>query len=293
MMQSSKAKAYLLATRPWSLTASATPVIVTLAWLHARGYDISWPLGLCALVDILLVHAAGNVWSDYFDFRRHVDAADTYGVKILTSGQFTPQQIMRLSALLLAAAVVVGIALVLLTGPVLLCIGLAGIALSLLYPPLKYHALGDVVIALCYWLLPTIGTSFVATASIHWEALLPVAATGLITVAILHANNTRDIETDARAGITTFAMRTGRGIAVGIYLFEIFFPYLWLLLLILTGALSPFTLLTLLSLPLAFVNAHQARSVRTGGVPAIANLDEHTARQQLVFSLLLALALFL
>ena len=203
-------KDWILATRPWSFPASSMPVLVTLFWLFAKDIDMNWWLGIAALLNIILVHAAGNVWSDYFDYRRGVDRDDTYGVKLLTSGQFSPKQFMRLSLTLQVAAVAMGIVLVCLTGLPLLWIGLCGIALSLLYPPLKYMALGDVVIALCYSVLPMMGTSFIASGTIHWPVLWLAVPVGLITIAILHVNNTRDIETDQRAGIRTFSMLTGR-----------------------------------------------------------------------------------
>ncbi|MBQ1648883.1 MAG: prenyltransferase, partial [Bacteroidales bacterium] len=129
-------KDWIIATRPWSFPASAMPVIVTIFWLWAKGYDLNWGLGVMALVNIILIHAAGNVWSDYFDFKKGVDAIDTYGVKILTTGQFTPSEVMRLSVGIQIAAILMGVVMVLLTGLPLLWIGLIGVALSLLYPTL-------------------------------------------------------------------------------------------------------------------------------------------------------------
>jgi len=60
-------KSWILATRPWSFPASAMPVIVTIVWLWSAGYDVHWWLGLLAVVTIVFVHAAGNVWSDIAD----------------------------------------------------------------------------------------------------------------------------------------------------------------------------------------------------------------------------------
>ena len=149
-------KDWILATRPWSFPASAMPVLVTMAWLFANDITGCWWLGFLAVVNIVIVHAAGNTWSDYFDYKHSVDRDDTYGAKNLTSGLFTPRQIWKLSVGLLIVAVVMGCVIVCLTGWPLLAIGVAGILLSLLYPPLKYHALGDVVILFCYALLPMV-----------------------------------------------------------------------------------------------------------------------------------------
>ena len=148
-----------------------------------------------------------------------------------------------------------GLLMVYLTGITLLWFGLAGIALSLLYPPLKYAALGDLVIMACYSVLPMLGTTFICSGEIVLAVLLLAIPVGSITVAILHVNNTRDIETDKRAGIRTFPILAGRSESIKIYIFEIIMPYCWLLIMVLLGCESPWTLLAIISLPLAIKNS--------------------------------------
>lgn len=291
MMNSHTIKEWILATRPWSFPASTMPVFVAMMFLWSKGLEVSWWLGIMALVNIVLVHAAGNVWSDYHDYRKGVDAPDTYGVRILTDKQFTPEEVLGLSISLQVAAVVLGLVMVYLTGITLLWFGLAGIALSLLYPPLKYIALGDLVIMACYALLPMLGTTFICTGNIVTEVLWLAVPVGSITVAILHANNARDIETDRRAGIRTFALLTGRPFAINVYLFEMILPYLWLLTTAILGCVSPWALVTFITLPIAISNSKQMLSCKTKGIKAIATLDEATAKLQLAFSMTLTLGL--
>ena len=69
-------KEWVLATRPWSFPASTMPVLVTMMFLWSKDIQVNWWLGIMALVNIVLVHAAGNVWSDYHDYRKGVDADD-------------------------------------------------------------------------------------------------------------------------------------------------------------------------------------------------------------------------
>ncbi len=267
------------------------PVFVAMMFLWSKGLEVSWWLGIMALVNIVLVHAAGNVWSDYHDYRKGVDAPDTYGVRILTDKKFTPEEVLGLSISLQVAAVVLGLVMVYLTGITLLWFGLAGIALSLLYPPLKYIALGDLVIMACYALLPMLGTTFICTGNIVTEVLWLAVPVGSITVAILHANNARDIETDRRAGIKTFALLTGRPFAINVYLFEMILPYLWLLTTAILGCVSPWALVIFITLPIAISNSKQMLSCKTKGIEAIATLDEATAKLQLAFSMTLTLGL--
>ncbi|MBQ9285228.1 MAG: prenyltransferase [Bacteroidaceae bacterium] len=286
-------KDWVLATRPWSFPASAMPVIVTIAWTWAQGINVNWWFALWALVNIIIVHAAGNVWSDIADYRSGVDADDTFGVRALVDGQFSVEEFRRLSLILNCIAIVGGLALVCLTGWPLLLIGVIGIALSLCYPRLKYMALGDVVIALCYALLPMTGTSFVVSGSIHWHVLWLAVPVGLITVAILHANNVRDIETDQRAGIQTFPLLTGRSFGAKLYAFEVLFPFLWLFGLM-AFRIEPWWLLSaFVALPVAFKNARTMLDYEQGGKESYANLDERTAQLQLMFSLLIVVGLAL
>ena len=263
------------------------PVLVTIAWLWSQGFDVHWGFALWALINIIFVHAAGNVWSDIADYQSGVDASDTYGVRQLVDGQFTTDEFRRLSLSLNAIAIVGGLLLVCLTGLTLLYIGLAGILLSLLYPRLKYAALGDVVIILCYSFLPMTGTSFVVSGAIHWEVLWLAVPVGLITVGILHANNVRDIETDQRAGIHTFPLLTGRRFGAWLYAFEVLLPFLWLVALM-VFRLEPWWLGTaFLAMPVAVKNARTMLAYEQGGKESYARLDERTAQLQLMFSLLL------
>jgi 1,4-dihydroxy-2-naphthoate octaprenyltransferase len=57
--------------------------------------------------------------------------------------------------------------------------------------------------------------------------------------------------------------------------------------------LPPYTLLTLLSLPLSFSLLHRAKLGAAGQMRAIAMIDLQTARLHLVFGLLLIAGLFL
>ena len=284
-------KEWLIAVRPWSFPASSMPIIVTLAYLFWAGAEINWLLGLWALVGMVLFHCTGNVWSDYFDFKKKVDAEDTFGAKTMTTGMFKPEEIRNLAIGFLVVSVACGLGLLAVTGLPLLWIGLAGVACTLLYPVLKYNALGDFDIVMAFAFLPTLGTSYVATGAIDWNVLFVALPVGLITDGILHSNNSRDVMTDRRAGITTMAMSMGPKMAVLLYGVEMYFPYAWIAVLSIAGLLPVYTVFIFLTLPVAIGNARtMARSMKAG-VEMIADLDVKTANLQLMFSVLLTAAL--
>lgn len=281
---------WMIAVRPWSFPASAMPVIVSIAYLFWKGAEINWLFGLWALVNIVIFHAAGNTWSDYFDFRKKVDADDTFGAKTLTTGMFTEKEIFRLSLILTIVATAAGLTLMALTGLPLLWIGLGGVLCTLLYPVLKYNALGDLIILLAYAFLPTIGTAFVTTGAIDWSILLIALPVGLITDGILHSNNTRDTLTDKRAGIKTMAMGLGHKASAILYGFEVIFPFVWIGVLSIMGLLPLTTIVIFLTLAVAIGCAKTMMHSLEGGSGVIADLDVRTANLQLMFSALLTLA---
>lgn len=284
-------KAWLLATRPWSYPASSMPVVATMAYLHWIGCAVDWFVGLWTLITIIVFHAAGNTWSDYFDFRKKVDADDTFGAKTLTTGMFKPEEIRNLAIGLLIVSVICGLGLLAVTGTTLLWIGIAGAACTLLYPVLKFNALGDLDILLTFAFLPTLGTSYVVTGAIDWSVLWIALPVGLITDGILHSNNTRDMVTDKRAGITTMAMGMGSKASAWLFGFEMIFPYVWVAVLSMIGILPVHTVIIFMTLPVAIGNARVMKKSLTSGVGMIADLDVKTANLQLMFSLLFVLSM--
>ena len=284
-------KEWIIAVRPWSTPASAMPIIATLAFLFWKGAEINWIYGVWALAGMILFHYAGNVWSDWFDYRKKVDADDTFGAKTLTTGMFTPKEIMGLATGFLVTAVLCGLGLAYMTGLPLLWIGLAGAVCTVLYPLLKYNALGDFDILLTFAFLPTIGTSYAATGAIDWNVLLIALPVGLITDGILHCNNTRDIATDKRAGINTMAMWLGTKAAARLYAFEMVFPYIWVGICSIIGLLPLHTIIIFLTLPIALACAStMKKSIGQETSMLLGDLDVRTANLQMMFSVLLSIS---
>ena len=255
-------KAWLIATRPWSFPASAMPVVVCTAYLYGLEKSPDWLMALWTLVTILLFHAAGNTWSDYNDYKKGVDREDTIGGTSITSGEFSLGEIKRLSFILLGVSVLSGLMIAAVAGLPALYFGLAGFILTILYPWLKYRALGDVDILLTYSLLPLLGTSYVVTGAIQWEACWLVLPIGLITVGILHSNNMRDSNQDRRAEIETFAMKIGARVS----------------------------LIVFSAVKIAWNNALMAMKYQQMGMEAMRGIDERTAQLQLIFSMLLSVS---
>lgn len=290
-------KDWLLATRPWSFPASAMPVLTTfayMAWIASQnGSEIDWLSGILAIVGIILFHASGNVLSDYNDYKKSVDNKENRSYMPLVSGKFTPAEFLRLSSILAALGVAIGLYLTYRCGWGLLIAGAAGAFFTASYSTFKYHALGDLVIFLSYSVIPIMGTTFAVSGSYYYPALIFALPIGLITVAILHVNNTRDIVSDGNAGIQTFAMLIGEKVSIKLYAVEVLFPFILIAINVILGLLPWLCMICLLALPKAWSCAGTMLSASDKGIETIAPLDESTAQLQLIFSLLLTISLFI
>jgi 1,4-dihydroxy-2-naphthoate octaprenyltransferase len=124
--------------------------------------------------------------------------------------------VLAFSLALFALATAIGAYVVLAWGGAvdLLLLFAVGALLAFFYTAepvrLKARALGDLTILLCYGPLPVLGVFFMQTG--RWEWLVPILLSlppGLLAVAILHANNTRDLDKDRRARTLTIARLLG------------------------------------------------------------------------------------
>ncbi len=292
MQQKPTIKDWLIATRPWSFTASALSVVVVLVYLEWLTGAVNWTNGLLAIVGIILFHAAGNTWSDYFDFRSGVDTVEgAISVDTIKGGLFRPEQIRNLSIALLIPGLLVGLWLLWQTGWTLLWIGLGGVICTLFYPHLKYRALGDLVIVLAYGLLPALGSSWVAVGEIDLRVLWATLPVALLVDSILHANNTRDAITDRKADIRTMAMGMGVKASVILYVLEMLFPFLWVVALIPFGIFPWLSILVIFVMRIALQNTRLMREFKdSGDQSVIANLDQRSAQTQMLFAVVLSLS---
>lgn len=284
---------WVIAMRPWSFPASTMPIIVTLAYLFWKGAEINWYFGVWTVVNMVLFHIAGNLWSDYNDFIKNVDREAAPGGSSIPSGLFTAKEIRNFAIVVLAVGVACGLGLVAFTGLELLWIGITGAVLTLLYPLMKYNALGDLDILLTFAVLPTLGTSFAVTGVIDWNVLWIAVPVGLITDGILHSNNTRDIASDRMAQIRTMAMGLGEKVSAWVYSFEVLFPFAWVAICSIIGFMPLSTIMIFLTLPVAMGCSRTMMKSLRGGVGIIADLDVRTSNLQLIFSTLLSLALII
>ena len=294
MLMKHSVKDWILTTRPWSFPASAMPVLATFAYMtwvcSLYGMSIDWVSGVLAIVGIVFFHASGNMLSDVRDYKKGVDKGLSH--MPLVNGSFTTKEYMRLSLTLFVLGCAIGFYIMSRCGWPLLYAAVYGAFFTLTYATFKYFALGDVVIFLSYAVIPILGTTYATISEYYYPALALALPIGLITVAILHVNNTRDIETDRAAGIRTLAMLIGLKASVQLYAFEVLFPFVAVIATIMCGWLPWHSVIVLFALPKAWRCARVVLDSPKKGMETLVMHDAATSQLQLLFSLLLAVSLF-
>lgn len=208
-----RAQAWLLAARPKTLTAALAPVVVGTALATHDGVLAPLP-AFAALIGATLIQVGTNFANDYYDFVRGGDAADRVGPpRVTQAGILAPETVKRGMWTVLGAAMLVGSYLVWVGGWPIVWIGLSSLACAVLYTggpfPLAYHGLGDVFVFVFFGLVAVTGTYYVQGLSWPPDVVLAGMALGALNTAILVVNNLRDIETDAKVGKRTLAVRLG------------------------------------------------------------------------------------
>ncbi len=253
--------------------------------------SVDWLVAVACVLGALVFHFAGNLVSDYFDYKKGVDTKDNIGQTnlLIINGVFKPKTILWYGIALALVGVAVGIWIVFRTNVGVLYVGMAGFVLTFLYSFLKYNALGDLDIFLIFGVLIPLGVSVALLGTVVWLLMAVAVPVGFHVVGILHANNTRDRELDARAGTRTFAMTIGLKASKIYYTVLELLPYVAVAALVVSKVLPWPTLAALLSLPIALKNI---KTMKEGEKPEdIATLDGDSAKLVLLFSVLLVLSL--
>lgn len=301
MIQSTKSawvRAYIQAARPFSFTASMTPVFLGAALVLRDGGSARWSLFPLVVAASLLIHTATNMVSEYFDFRKGVDRPDTLGgSRVIIDGLLTPRQVLTAGLGAFVVTTAMGLVFVAVHGWPILMLGLIGIAGGFFYTAapigFKYMGLGDLCV---FWLmgpLMVVGSFFVLTGAWSSEALAVSLPVGCLVAAILSGNNLRDIAHDVVADVHTTAGLLGHRRAAYEYAALVLSAYAITVLLVLFSVLSLWALATLLTLPMALRLVRAALASTPDNPDAIATLDVQTAKAHLAFGLLLIVAVVL
>lgn len=241
MVKTNSVKAWLLATRPKTLSAAAVPVMIgtAFAWRNTSE-QFNWIPAILCLLFAWIMQIDSNLVNDYFDFKKGNDDETRLGPKRACSEGWITSDAMVWGILITTLlGCMTGIPLILYGGLEMVMVGIACVVFCFLYTTLfSYHGLGDILVLLFFGIIPVCCTYYVCM-PLHQqiptgEVIASSIACGLAIDALLIVNNYRDIDNDRSNGKITLAVRLGESktrrlyesigyIAAGIMIILVFF----------------------------------------------------------------------
>lgn len=223
MVNLKKVKIWTANTRPRTLPVAASSVIIGLA-LSFHETRIHIPIAVITMITAILIQIGTNFANDYFDFIKGTDTEKRIGpTRAIQIGLVKKNEMLAACIITFVMAILFGIFLVIRGGYPILIIGFFAIIFGLLYTagpaPIGYIGLGDIFVFIFFGLISVGGTYYLQTLKISYTAFIAGIAPGLYSVAILTANNIRDINTDKESGKRTLVVRFGYNFGIFEYVF--------------------------------------------------------------------------
>lgn len=213
MVKQNSTKAWLLASRPKTLTAASIPVMLGCALASMYGHFQLIPAILCFLFAFLMQIDA-NFINDLYDYLKGTDREDRLGPeRACAQGWISPSGMKKGIIITTFLAAVDGLCLLWYGGWEMIPVGIACIIFAFLYTtgpyPLAYHGWGDVLVLVFFGFVPVGCTFYIMAHSWNTSVTIASLACGFVIDTLLMVNNFRDREQDAISGKKTIVVRLG------------------------------------------------------------------------------------
>jgi 1,4-dihydroxy-2-naphthoate octaprenyltransferase len=239
------------------LYAGLLPYLLGAAWAFGMLGTFNARVFFIGLAGVVLSVVGVEAFNEYFDSRMGTDRV------------FDPEDSLPMSNWVLwlgiaafAAALAVGVYLAAMDGWPILAFALLGGVAAIFYvaPPIRwaYRGLGETVIALSYgpWLV--LGSLYLQTGGVSWDAFCASLVPGLLIMALAVVNAIPEFQQDRLVGKRNLVVRLGRRGGVWLYLslaaaaFAVIGAGVW------QRAFPPTALVALLAVPLLVRSAQGA-----------------------------------
>ena len=228
-----KFKLWVEGARLRTLPLAISPIVIGAGAASAVD-KFNLQLTLLALAVALFLQIGVNYANDYSDGIRGTDEHRVGPLRLTGSKSVRPQAVKFAAFLFFALAAFCGLAIVLITQHWwFIPVGIASIIAAWFYTggksPYGYSGLGEIAVFVFFGLVATYGTAYIQIGAFDLNALLGGSAAGFFASAVLMVNNIRDIETDAKVGKRTLAVKLGLAKAKALYYAMVWAPMVILL----------------------------------------------------------------
>ena len=206
-------KAWILAARPKTLAAAATPVLLGCALAYTDG-AFQWIPALLCFLFAFSMQIDANFINDYYDFLKGSDREDRLGPeRACAQGWITLSAMKKGMIITTLLSCVWGLLLLNYCGLEMIPVGMLCVLFAFLYTagpyPLAYHGWGDVLVIVFFGFVPVGCTYYTMAHDWTWNVTIACAACGLVSDLLLMLNNYRDREQDKISGKRTLVVRFG------------------------------------------------------------------------------------
>lgn len=292
-------KSWWVAWRPNSLVGALVPVVLgaALSWQHTGIFLPFW--FLVTLLGAVLLQIGTNLFNDYNDHRSGSDQSNRSfirpfngGSRVIQLGLLSPLDVLEGGIAACVAALGLAVYLTASDRPLVLALALIGILSGWVYNKSGWNfirgGIGELIIALNFGSLITLGTWYVQTGTLSWLPVIVALPVTLLITAVLYINQFQDEEGDRKTGKVTAVVRLGRKRAADLFPLYFIFSFAILIGLVLLEMAPVATLLALLALPVAWPAVSTARRNYADNLD-LAPANGFTAITHLFFGLMQAL----
>ena len=251
---------YLKALRAPFLAGSLIPVIIGAAYGFTDKH-FSLLLFLITALGVAALHLAANLLNDYYDAKGSdpINVRLTPfsgGSRVIQSGQVAPWCVLSIAVFFYVLSLSAAIWLVLLGRPLVLAIGLLGVAAGWAYSarPLQLmsRGWGEICIFFAFGPFITLGAYYVMSGSLSWSAFALGFPQGFFIAAVIWINQFPDYEADRDAGKKNLVVRLGPKLSRYPYCVIMLAAFIAVIFLIGILGLTYLTMLSFIAFPLAF-----------------------------------------
>ncbi len=253
---------WAMAVRAPFFTGIIIPVLfgATLAFYETGHFN--WATFFVTLFGAVFAHAAANMTNDYFDHKSTDDEINenytpfSGGSRVIQNKLMSPKTVLTGAFVFWFLALACGVYLTIVTpGYWVLVLATAGFIGGFFYTAgrfaFSYHGLGEIMIHINFGILPVMGAYYVQTGYFSWAAFWTSFPIGFLITAILYINQYPDFDADKAVGKNNLVVKQGKKMSMAGYYFLIFGSYGGVVLSVVFGILSPYSLVALVSLPIA------------------------------------------
>jgi len=229
------------------------------AWYESKRFGTPFHAGyaLLATFGLLVAHAAVNIFNDYFDCRSGLDYKTrrtpfSGGSGAIPSGMLTLREALWLGIFCFAFIIPIGVFFTVVKGWMLVPLLVLATLLIVLYTP--------VILKMGYpeWspglglgILPVLGAYFVHVGEYTLSAFIASMPSYFLVHNLLLLNEFPDVDADITIGRRTLPIVLGRKGAAVVFSLFLILVYFWIAGAVILGTMPAWTLLALLTLPIA------------------------------------------